>query len=83
MFPPPKKSKPEPEESIATVLTPVRVNEEKSGAINIIDLANLDSCSFIATDDLGKTNDDGTFEVMGRMDYSDVRGCNLMWEGLQ
>lgn len=49
----------------------------KSGALNIIDLANLHSCSFIATDDLGKCHPDG-FEVLGRMDISDVRGCNLM-----
>lgn len=48
------------------------------GAINIIDLANKDSCAFIATDDLGKVYADGTFEVLGRMDNSDIRGCNLM-----
>ncbi len=48
------------------------------GAINIIDLANKDSCAFIATDDLGKVYPDGTFEVLGRMDNSDIRGCNLM-----
>lgn len=50
----------------------------KTGAINIIDLANLDSCSFIATEDLGKVYEDGTFEVIGRLDTSDIRGCNLM-----
>ncbi|MEM9919764.1 MAG: acyl transferase [Bacteroidota bacterium] len=50
----------------------------KTGAINIIDLANLDSCSFIATDDLGKVYKDGSFEVLGRMDNSDIRGCNLL-----
>ena len=67
---------------IRDVNDPLRIIEENStGAINIIDLANLDSCSFIATDDLGRTHDDGSFEVMGRMDYSDVRGCNLMWDG--
>lgn len=49
-----------------------------SGVINIIDLANLYSCSFIATDDLGRVNPDGTFEILGRMDNSDVRGCSLM-----
>lgn len=49
-----------------------------SGAINIIDLANLYSCSFIATDDMGKIYTDGTFEVLGRMDNSDIRGCSLM-----
>lgn len=50
----------------------------KTGGINVIDLANLYSCSFIATQDLGKTYQDGTFEVMGRFDSSDIRGCNLM-----
>ena len=49
-----------------------------AGAINIIDLANLYSCSFIATDDVGKIHADGRFEVLGRMDNSDVRGCSLM-----
>ena len=50
----------------------------KSGGINVIDLANQNSCSFIATQDLGKTNDKGTFEVLGRFDNSDIRGCNLL-----
>ncbi len=50
----------------------------KTGGINIIDLANINSCSFIATQDLGRVNDDGTFEVIGRFDNSDIRGCNLM-----
>lgn len=52
--------------------------EGKSGGINIIDLANVNSCSFIATQDLGKTYPNGTFEVLGRFDNSDIRGCNLM-----
>lgn len=50
----------------------------KSGCLNIIDLANLYSCSFIATQDLGKVDSKGFFEVTGRMDNSDIRGCNLM-----
>jgi hypothetical protein len=50
------------------------------GAINIIDLANLYSCSFIATDDAGRLHQDGSFEVMGRIDNSDVRGCSLMYD---
>lgn len=50
----------------------------KSGGINVIDLANINSCSFIATQDLGKINEDGTFEIIGRFDNSDIRGCNLM-----
>ncbi len=49
-----------------------------TGGINVIDLANINSCAFIATQDLGKVYDDGTFEVIGRYDHSDVRGCNLM-----
>jgi len=48
------------------------------GIINVIDLANVYSCAFIATDDIGKLYGDGSFEVLGRMDNSDVRGCGLM-----
>lgn len=50
----------------------------KTGGINVIDLANLYSCSFIATSDLGRENQDGKVEILGRFDYSDMRGCNLM-----
>lgn len=50
----------------------------KTGRICVIDLANLYSCSFIATDDLGKLYEDGSFEVLGRLDYSDLRGCNQL-----
>jgi phenylacetate-coenzyme A ligase PaaK-like adenylate-forming protein len=49
-----------------------------SGGINIIDLANLYSCAFIETQDLGKTYQNGQFEILGRFDNSDIRGCNLM-----
>lgn len=49
-----------------------------TGAINIIDLANIYSCSFIATDDAGRLYTDGSFEVLGRIDNSDIRGCSLM-----
>ena len=52
--------------------------EGKSGGINVIDLANINSCSFIATQDLGKTYSNNTFEVLGRFDNSDIRGCNLL-----
>ena len=51
---------------------------KKSGAINVIDLANYNSCSFIATDDMGKYINDDEFELIGRVDNSDVRGCNLL-----
>ena len=44
----------------------------------MIDLANINSCSFIATQDLGKVYNDGAFEVLGRFDNSDIRGCNLL-----
>ena len=50
----------------------------KTGGINVIDLANINSCSFIATQDLGKNYKDGSFEVLGRFDHSDIRGCNLL-----
>ncbi|MBF8148813.1 acyl transferase [Winogradskyella sp. F6397] len=50
----------------------------KTGGINVIDLANINSCSFIATQDLGKVYNNGQFEVIGRFDNSDIRGCNLM-----
>lgn len=50
----------------------------QSGGINVIDLANLYSCSFIATADLGKLYENGSFEVLGRYDHSDIRGCNLL-----
>ena len=53
-------------------------NHGKTGGINVIDLANYHSCSFIATQDLGKTHKDGSFEVIGRFDHSDIRGCNLL-----
>lgn len=50
----------------------------RGGGINVIDLANIYSCAFIATQDLGRKHDSNLFEVLGRFDYSDVRGCNLM-----
>jgi hypothetical protein len=57
---------------------PFLVKRSGSGTINVIDLANIYSCSFIATDDLGKLYPDRSFEVLGRMDGSDLRGCSLM-----
>ena len=65
----------DPEDALTNIST------EKSGGINIIDLANINSCSFIATQDLGRLNLDGTFEVLGRFDNSDIRGCNLLVVG--
>lgn len=50
----------------------------RSGGVNVIDLANLHSCAFIETQDLGKVHADGSFEILGRFDHSDIRGCNLL-----
>lgn len=63
-------------------LDPLTVLSEpgQTGGINVIDLANINSCSFIATGDLGRVHEDGGFEVLGRFDNSDIRGCNLMVE---
>lgn len=57
---------------------PLTVSLTGSGCLNIIDLANVDSCAFVATEDLGTVYDDGSFEVLGRMDHSALRGCSLM-----
>jgi hypothetical protein len=57
---------------------PFVIKKAGLGPINIIDLANIWSCSFIATDDVGKLYPDGSFEVLGRVDGSDLRGCSLM-----
>jgi hypothetical protein len=57
---------------------PLLVTEKGRGLINVIDLANVHSCSFIATDDVGRIFEDGSFEVLGRRDNSDIRGCSLM-----
>ena len=55
---------------------------EAKGALNIIDLANLDSCAFIATDDQGVGYHDGRFQVLGRIDGSEQRGCNLVYSDI-
>jgi hypothetical protein len=57
---------------------PLSIISNKTGGINVIDLANIYSCPFIATQDLGRTFDDGSFSVLGRFNNADVRGCNLM-----
>ncbi|MFN0175983.1 MAG: acyl transferase [Saprospiraceae bacterium] len=56
------------------------VSHGRTGVLNIIDLANLDTCSFIQTEDIGRVFADGSFEVLGRMDVAEMRGCNLMVE---
>ena len=50
----------------------------RTGGVSVIDMANLYSCSFIATQDLGRTRDNGSFEILGRFDSSELRGCSLM-----
>jgi hypothetical protein len=65
----------DPQDPLTVITEPGR-----TGGINIIDLANLNSCSFIATGDLGKVHEDDSFEVLGRFDNSDIRGCNLLVE---
>lgn len=57
-------------------MTLLQINQ--TGGVNVIDLANINSCSFLATQDLGKIYADGSFEVLGRFDNSDIRGCNLL-----
>jgi len=57
---------------------PLHIRYSGEGLLNIIDLANQDSCAFIATDDVVKLQEDGSFEVLGRMDNSDIRGCSLL-----
>jgi hypothetical protein len=57
---------------------PFRITYTGKGALNIIDLANVYSCAFIATDDVGEVFEDGSFKVLGRMDNSDIRGCSLL-----
>jgi hypothetical protein len=57
---------------------PFSMGNRRDGAINVIDLANIDSCAFIETKDLARMHQDGGFEVLGRMDNSDVRGCNQL-----
>jgi hypothetical protein len=57
---------------------PLEIREEGDGILNIIDLANIYSCSFLATEDIGRIHGDGRFEVAGRVDNSDIRGCSLM-----
>ena len=56
----------------------IKFYDKRSGGINVIDLANIDSCAFIETQDVGLVNEDGSFKVLGRFDNSDIRGCNLM-----
>lgn len=54
------------------------ITTQQTGGINVIDLANINACSFIATQDLGRLSPDGSFEVLGRFDNADIRGCNLL-----
>ncbi len=66
---------------IRDITDPLKIKtDHKTGGINVIDLANIYSCSFIATQDLGRINENNKLELMGRYDNSDVRGCNLMMD---
>jgi len=56
----------------------LEVDKGRTGRINIIDLANIDTCAFIATDDIGSINENGELEILGRIDNSDLRGCNML-----
>ncbi|HXA00723.1 MAG TPA: hypothetical protein VNW99_01975 [Cytophagaceae bacterium] len=64
---------------IRDINDPFSMSNSRNGGINIVDLANIDSCAFIETEDLGRKIDKNTFEVLGRFDNSDVRGCNLLY----
>lgn len=65
---------------IRDISDPLRmIGDGQRGVINVIDLANIDTCAFIATDDIGIAYADGGFEVLGRLDQSELRGCNLLY----
>jgi len=66
--------------SITEITDPMQtLPEGKTGLIRIMDIANVESCSFILTEDLGRIDATGNFEVLGRVDNSDIRGCNLLY----
>lgn len=64
---------------IRDIADPFQIKSTGTGLINIIDLANINSCSFIGTDDIGQIQKDGGFEILGRLDQSDLRGCSLLY----
>jgi hypothetical protein len=66
---------------VRDITDPLSVSETGHGALNIIDLANVYSCAFIATEDIGIVHDETTFEVLGRLDHAALRGCSLMTAG--
>jgi len=63
---------------VRDIQDPLETKTEGIGGLNIIDLANMHSCAFIATEDIGKVATNGNFEVMGRMDFAALRGCSLL-----
>jgi hypothetical protein len=63
---------------VRDITDPLEVLLSGNGALNIIDLANVHSCAFIATEDIGIVHDEQNFEVLGRMDHAALRGCSLM-----
>lgn len=65
---------------VRDISDPLRmIGDGQRGVINVIDLANIDTCAFIATDDIGIAYADGGFDVLGRLDHSELRGCNLLY----
>ena len=64
---------------VRDINNPLSVNLQGKGALNFIDLANINSCSFIASDDIGEVYQDSSFKVLGRLSNSEIRGCNLMF----
>ena len=64
---------------VRDINNPLSVNLQGKGALNFIDLANINSCSFIASDDIGEIYQDSSFKVLGRLSNSEIRGCNLMF----
>jgi hypothetical protein len=56
----------------------IKFSDKRSGGLNVIDVANIDSCAFIETQDVGFVHENGDFQVLGRFDNSDIRGCNLL-----
>jgi len=76
-----------PGKTLKIIITEINdpLSEEKigkTGRVNLIDLGNLDTCAFISTDDLGRVDESGRFQILGRLDHSDLRGCNLMVQDL-
>ena len=64
---------------VRDINNPLSLKKSGKGALNFIDLSNINSCSFVASEDVGEVYSNGNFKVLGRMDESEIRGCNLMF----